>query len=100
MSQQATKTASITDRLFSIRYKCDTVSHLTIIDGDACIRCEHKDCTYFCPADVYEWHPEKQFTSIAYENCVECGTCRLACPHDNVGWVYPKGGYGITYRFG
>lgn len=91
---------SMADRLFSIRYKCDDVSHLTVIEGEACLRCAGKDCNTFCPADVYEWDNRNRITTIAYENCVECGTCRIACPSDNIGWVYPKGGFGITYRFG
>lgn len=91
---------SIADKLFSIRYKCDDKSHLIIKDPDPCVRCTHKDCNYFCPADVYDWDPKIKITHVAFENCVECGTCRIACPSDNIEWVYPKGGYGITYRFG
>lgn len=91
---------TITDKLFSIRYKCDDISHLTVKNSEACIRCEGKDCTTFCPAEVYEWDSLHKVNRIAFENCVECGTCRIACPSDNIGWVYPKGGFGITYRFG
>jgi ferredoxin like protein len=91
---------SIADKLFLIRYKCDEQSHLVIKEADACIKCVTKDCNYFCPADVYNWEDLKQTTNVAFENCIECGTCRIACPSDNVGWVYPKGGFGITYKFG
>ncbi len=91
---------SIEERLYTIRYKADDVSHLIIADQDVCATCVGKWCTTFCPADVYDWHGEEQMTSVAYENCIECGTCRIACPHENIEWVYPKGGYGITYKFG
>ena len=38
---------------------------------------------------------------FSYEGCVECGTCRIVCNEfDNVEWTYPRGGYGIQYRFG
>lgn len=91
---------SMTDKLFTIRYKCDDDSHLKIKEAEACIRCKDKSCNTFCPAEVYEWDGERKTTHVAFENCVECGTCRIACPSDNISWVYPKGGYGISYRFG
>ena len=37
---------------------------------------------------------------IGYENCLECGTCRLACPYENISWKYPRGGFGVKYRYG
>jgi len=86
----------IEEKLFTIRYKCDEQSHLIIKNHDSCLSCKHKDCTFFCP----EWDMKDKITSVAFENCIECGTCRIACPTDNIEWVYPKGGYGITYKFG
>ena len=92
--------SAVSDRLFTIRYKCDDQSHLIIKDRDVCLKCTTKDCNYFCPSDVYEWDPKQKITTVAYENCIECGTCRIACPSHNIYWVYPKGGYGITYKYG
>ncbi|WP_245631888.1 ferredoxin family protein [Alicyclobacillus ferrooxydans] len=91
---------SIEEKLYLIRYKADDQSHLTIRNQDVCLNCTSKECNFFCPADVYEWDAEGHVTTVAYENCIECGTCRLACPASNIEWVYPKGGHGITYRFG
>jgi ferredoxin like protein len=91
---------NIEERLFLIRYKADEKSHLVIKNQTVCEQCETKECNFFCPADVYKWHGEDRMTSVAFENCIECGTCRLACPDYNIEWVYPKGGYGITYKFG
>lgn len=91
---------SMTDKLFTIRYKCDDSSHLSLKDERLCVTCIDKSCNFFCPAEVYHWEQQTRTNRVAYENCVECGTCRIACPSDNVAWHYPKGGYGITYRFG
>jgi ferredoxin like protein len=91
---------SIEERLFTIRYKADDKSHLIINSQNVCETCESKECNFFCPSDVYLWHDTEKMTSVAFENCIECGTCRLACPFYNIEWVYPKGGYGITYKFG
>jgi len=95
-----TPASTISDKLYMIRFKSDDKSHLVIKEMDDCVTCVHKDCTFFCPADVYEWHAKIDTTSVAYENCIECGTCRIGCPSDNIHWVYPKGGYGMTYKFG
>ncbi|GIM44909.1 ferredoxin [Collibacillus ludicampi] len=88
----------IEDKLFTIRFKVDENSHLIIKDQEVCKNCATKECNYFCPADVYHW--EGAYTSVAFENCIECGTCRIGCPTYNIEWVYPKGGHGITYKFG
>jgi ferredoxin like protein len=91
---------AIEEKLYLIRYKADDKSHLIIRNQDVCLNCPTKECNFFCPADVYEWDAEGNVTTVAYENCIECGTCRLGCPAYNIEWVYPKGGHGITYRFG
>lgn len=93
-------TTGIEERLFRIRYKADNRSHLVIKNQDLCDKCDSKECNFFCPADVYHWEAQEKLTAVAFENCIECGTCRLACPSHNIEWVYPKGGYGITYKFG
>ncbi|MCF8563408.1 4Fe-4S dicluster domain-containing protein [Alicyclobacillus tolerans] len=93
-------TATIEERLYMIRYKADEGSHLTIKNQTVCEQCPTKECTFFCPADVYHWNSAEQMTTVAYENCIECGTCRIGCHEHNIKWLYPKGGYGITYKFG
>lgn len=89
---------SIEEKLFTIRYRCDTVSHLYIKDQAVCQACANKPCLTFCPASVYELRDEK--IHVAFENCVECGTCRIACPYHNIDWRYPRGGFGIAYKIG
>ncbi|RIV24116.1 4Fe-4S dicluster domain-containing protein [Alicyclobacillaceae bacterium I2511] len=91
---------SIEERLYTIRYKADEQSHLAVQNPQVCTDCKLKECLSFCPADVYDWDVETQTLTIAYENCVECGTCRVACAEDNIEWKYPTGGYGISYKLG
>ncbi|WP_243675885.1 4Fe-4S dicluster domain-containing protein [Vulcanisaeta distributa] len=39
--------------------------------------------------------------SIFARGCLECGTCRVVCPENNIEWNYPpKSGFGVQYRFG
>ncbi|HOV79032.1 MAG TPA: hypothetical protein PK728_02920, partial [Bacillota bacterium] len=39
--------------------------------------------------------------SFDYAGCLECGTCRAVCPKKGaIDWRYPRGGFGINYRYG
>ena len=94
------KKNAIEDKLFLNRYIVDHVPHLRVINPDYCLNeCRTKPCTFICPAKVYEWNEKENKIMTAYENCVECGTCRYACPR-NIEWHNPRGGFGIQYKFG
>lgn len=88
------------DKLFLDRFIVDEKeSHLKIISPEKCEQCEKKQCTYACPSGVYEWDG-KQIT-VAYADCLECGTCRIVCSEfNNIEWNYPRGGFGISFKFG
>lgn len=91
--------ASIEDKLFLNRFNVHETSHLRIIDGSVCIDdCERQPCLYICPANVYRL--ENNRISVNYEGCLECGSCRIGCPHLNIEWRFPTGGYGIRHKFG
>jgi ferredoxin-like protein FixX len=35
------------------------------------------------------------------DGCVECGTCRIiAEATGDIEWNYPRGGYGVSFKFG
>ena len=73
--------------------------HLRIRDPAVCGSCRGKECTYTCPAENYRLEADGK-VSLQWEGCLECGTCRIVCPHRNVSWRYPTGGYGVRYRYG
>jgi ferredoxin like protein len=53
-----------------------------------------------CPARCYELNDKGQ-VEITVDGCVECGTCRvIAEPSGDIEWSYPRGGYGILFKFG
>jgi ferredoxin like protein len=53
-----------------------------------------------CPAHCYEMNSTGQ-VEITTDGCVECGTCRLiAEPSGDIEWNYPRGGYGVLFKFG
>jgi len=51
-----------------------------------------------CPAGGYSYR-EDEGLSVAYENCLECGSCKIVCEFDNIDWSYPPGGFGVVYRW-
>ena len=90
---------NIDKKLFTLKYSPDIQSHLKPNKKD-CKNCKTKACTFICPAQVYEWSEEKQELIVRYENCLECGACRIACEHKSLDWKYPKGTKGVTFKQG
>lgn len=93
---------NISGKLGLVKFNPDDNSHLKVLDREICrVKCRQKFCTHSCPAQVYKWEPEEELITIAYEGCLECGTCRSGgCPYGNIEMHYPRGGFGVQYRFG
>lgn len=103
--------SDIEKKLLNNKYNTDIEPHL-ILNKEICKVCEDKVCLNICPANVYKQSVSNQNPIIAdknnatiedisveYENCLECGACRIACPYGAIDWNYPKSGCGITYKF-
>ena len=92
------------DKLGLLDFKKAPKTHITLKDSAEsapCVdKCDSKPCTTVCPALVYEWSPEKKQIIVNYENCVECGACRMLCPFDNISCDWPPGGFGVKYKYG
>lgn len=90
---------NINDKLGTLKYNKDTESHLSA-DNEKCVNCKEKYCTYICPANVYEWDSKKNILNIRYENCLECGACKIACEKKNITWRYPDAEFGVIFKNG
>ena len=88
---------NLEEKLFTVKRKHIKESHITVTEG-VCAECLKHICCRICPAGVYEWDEKKEILTINYENCLECGTCQVACEMDNIVWTNPPGGTGIAYR--
>ncbi|TIX69943.1 MAG: ferredoxin family protein, partial [Mesorhizobium sp.] len=56
--------------------------------------------TYVCPAKCYELNDRGQ-VEITADGCMECGTCRILCEKGgDIEWNYPRGGFGVLFKFG
>ncbi len=97
MSEENIKKNTIEDKLTTIKYNCDSESHL-VLNKELCKNCESRCCTYICPAKVYTYDEDNNIINVDYENCLECGACRIACPLDAIDWQYPRAGCGVIYK--
>lgn len=93
---------NVDDKLGLVTYKADhSHAHITLKKDDPCQKeCAAKPCTTICPARVYVWEEAQKKIIVSYENCIECGACRMLCPFDNIDCHWPRGGFGVQYKLG
>lgn len=76
----------------------DEAKHITL-QKEICTSCQLKPCRFACPAGLYTLKDGEITFDPA--GCLECGTCRVICPQKGaINWQYPRGGFGIIYRYG
>ncbi len=99
--KQATlKPVNVDDMISAVKYYVDEeYAHISIKEHGVCAECQHKPCLFFCPVGVFRKDSHDKIM-VGYQACVECGSCRVACPYFNVEWHLPVGGYGVAYKFG
>ena len=93
------KPLTIEEKLFLVARKKSKESHISV-DHKLCRECLKRICLTICPAEVYKWDEEKSQVVVSSENCLECGSCWVACELDAIDWHNPTGGYGIKYKHG
>lgn len=87
----------IDDKLALDLFHVDSMPHIEV-NLEICRKCPHRLCTYTCPVENYK--VEDDNVVFDWEGCLECGTCNIICDQGAVTWNYPRGGFGISYRFG
>jgi electron-transferring-flavoprotein dehydrogenase len=96
------------DKLSSVylsnnKYSENQVCHLQILDPAIPIDVNWKlyasPETRYCPASVYEivFSDNKPYLQINGSNCIQCKTCDIKDPLQNINWVPPEGGDGPNY---
>ncbi len=91
---------TVDDRVSLDRFEFDEEPFITV-DTDICRRCDTKPCLYVCPSRVYRWDKDELLYNT--EGCIELGACAVVCQHIGKGairWSYPRGSYGVEFRFG
>ncbi|MBE3587724.1 MAG: ferredoxin family protein [Thermoanaerobacteraceae bacterium] len=93
------KRLSIEQLLGINKFIVDEEAAHIVLNKEICAACAGKPCTAACPAGLYTLKDGK--ISFDYAGCLECGTCRVICPRAGaINWQYPRGGFGINYRYG
>lgn len=83
------------DKLGLLTYSIDKIPHI-VVDTNKCETCAVKPCVSGCPAGCFTIESEK--LHFQYEDCIECGTCKIVCPYGAVDWNYPRGTFGVVFR--
>ncbi len=92
--QNESTTDTIEEKLYVNRFCPDTESHIKV-NSTFCNLCPGRECTKFCPANVFSWCQLNDRIIIGYENCLECGACNSGCPFEAIDYLHPKSGYGV-----
>ncbi|MFX3619434.1 MAG: ferredoxin family protein [Sporolactobacillus sp.] len=99
------KTLHIDDLLAKDHFDSDDRHPHIMIDPEQCLTCEHRACTYCCPAERYKWDEINHQLTFDHVGCLECGNCRLVCERlyqeiPGYSWNYPQQGKGIIFNEG
>lgn len=61
---------------------------------------EYRKLMLACPAGLYKLKDDGS-VQFDYAGCLECGTCRILCGNSILEkWEFPRGSFGIEYRYG
>lgn len=85
---------SLYEKLYKKTFCPDIESHIKV-NPDICRICIRKECTKFCPSQVFIWAKYDDKLIISYENCLECGACKMGCPYEAIKYTSPNAGYGV-----
>jgi ferredoxin like protein len=90
----------VEDKLYQNRYLVDAGRpHITVTPHEVPSP-RLLSLTKVCPAGCYA-QVETGQVEITTDGCVECGTCRIVCePSGEITWNYPRGGFGVLFKFG
>ena len=66
---------SMDERLLKTRFLVDPGNPHITLEESACAVCPDAPCLTVCPTQCYI--KEKEKLTFNWENCIECGSCRL-----------------------
>lgn len=94
------RTTRMEERLYQNRYLVDEGRPHIQINQQPVDSQQLQSLVNICPAGCYA-KSEDGRVEIASDGCMECGTCRIVCQATGeIEWSYPRGGFGVLFKFG
>ena len=82
------------------KFNVDEEQAHIMLNKDICSKCQEKSCLLVCPAVLYRLDTSGAIT-FDHAGCLECGTCRVMCKNRGIiKWEYPRGTFGVCFRYG
>lgn len=82
------------------KFNVDEKNAHIVLNKAICAQCSEKPCLAVCPTVLYKMDKNCEM-SFDYAGCLECGTCRVMCKNKGIiKWEYPRGTFGVNFRFG
>ncbi len=92
--------AKVEEKLFQNRYLVDAGRPHIKVKAHTTPSASLLAMTTLCPAGCYT-QTESGQVEVAADGCLECGTCRIVTRKTGeIEWNYPRGGFGVLYKFG
>ncbi len=90
----------VEEKLFQNRYLVDAGKPHIKVRPHEVPSASLMSMTRLCPAGCYAVTESGQ-VEVAADGCLECGTCRIVTKATGeIEWNYPRGGFGVLYKFG
>lgn len=90
----------VEDKLYQNRYLVDAGRPHIKIKPHTIPSAELLTLVSICPAGCYAKSDNGQ-VEVTPDGCMECGTCRVVAEASgDIEWNYPRGGFGVLFKFG
>jgi len=91
---------NVDSKLFKNKYYVDEENAHIILKSGSLDMDEFRKLEIACPAGLYKVSTKGEI-HFDYAGCLECGTCRILCGSTILEkWEFPRGTFGIEYRWG
>lgn len=91
---------NVEQKLGKDKFNVDEENPHIVLKTDNIDKAEIQKLINACPAALYSLN-EDGTVRFDYAGCLECGTCRVLCGKTVLDkWEFPKGTFGIEYRYG
>ena len=90
----------VEEKLYQNRYLVDPGKPHIVVTPHEAPSATLEAMTRICPAGCYTSNAAGQ-VEVVPDGCMECGTCRILLePTGEITWNYPRGGFGVLFKFG